>query len=72
MSDSVRKPSGPTAMLVGIPNKRCFAGDLDDFLEFFPNIEFIHVDVGGKGASEETKAIEQFIFTAHGTQDREP
>ena len=38
MSSSARKPSGPIAMLVGIPNKR-FVGGLDRFLNFLLNID---------------------------------
>ena len=50
MSTSARKPRGPTAMLVGIPNKRCFIGALGDFLDLLLNMVLIHVDVRERAA----------------------
>lgn len=42
-SSSARKPSGPAAMFVEIPNKRCMGGGLSDFFDFLSDIggEFI-------------------------------
>ena len=50
MSTSARKPRGPTAMLVGIPNKRYFIGALGDFLDLLLNMVLIHVDVRERAA----------------------
>ena len=41
MSSSALKPSGPAAMLVGIPRKMCCWEFLSDFLDFLLGVEFI-------------------------------
>ena len=43
VSSSARKPSGPTAMLVGIPKEMCRWEDLSNFLDFLSNRRSIWV-----------------------------
>jgi hypothetical protein len=54
MSNSVRKPDDPTAMLVVVPNKVCCLGGLDDLLSFLLSQCFI----ASYRCKEETKEVD--------------
>lgn len=57
MSSSARKPSGPTATLVGIPRDRCLWECLSGLLDFLSDGRFIRVlEAEGKGETADLQS----------------